>query len=83
MSVSVLKRSVKIFAVLAFLVAATPTQKARAGTCSGNPFFFCECARAAVQQCWSDYEACGGFFVDGCWDTYSQCELDSGIDQCQ
>lgn len=83
MSIPALKPSLKILAVLVLLAAATSTQKARAANCPGDPAFFCDCARAAAQQCWSDYQACGGFFADGCWDTYSQCELDSGIDECQ
>ena len=78
-----LKRSLKIFAVLALVAAATPSQKVRAANCPGDPYFFCDCARAAAQQCWSDYVACGGLEVEGCWETYSQCRLDSGVDQCQ
>lgn len=83
MSVPAVKRSLKILAVLAFVAAATPTQKAGAGTCVED-YFFCDCARAAAQQCWSDYVACGGLEVEGCWETYYyQCRPDSGIDQCQ
>ena len=83
MSSSTLNRSLKILAVLALTMVATPSQKADAANCPGDPWFFCDCARAAAQQCWWDYEACGGLFVEGCYETYSQCRLDSGIDQCQ
>jgi len=83
MSGSALKKSLKIFAVLVLVVAATPTQKVRAANCPGDPYFFCDCARAAAQQCWSDYLTRGGLSVPGCWETYSDCRLDSGIDQCQ
>jgi hypothetical protein len=78
-----LKRSLKVLAVLAVAVTAASTQKAGAANCPGDPWFFCDCARAAAQQCWLDYQNCGGFFVEGCWETYSQCRTDSGIDQCE
>lgn len=80
---SALKRSLKVLAVLVLTAIAAPIPKADAANCPGDPWFFCDCARAAAQQCWWDYEACGGLFVEGCWETYSQCRLDSGIDQCQ
>jgi hypothetical protein len=83
MSAPALKRGLKILAVLAVTLAATPSQKAGAANCPGDPYFFCDCARAAAQQCWWDYQACGGIWVEGCWETYSQCRLDSGIDQCE
>jgi hypothetical protein len=83
MSKIALKRSLKLVAVLVLAVTATSTRKAGAANCPGDPAFFCDCARAAAQQCWWDYQACGGLEVDGCWDTYSQCRLDSGIDQCE
>ncbi|HEY2292536.1 MAG TPA: hypothetical protein VGM86_17695 [Thermoanaerobaculia bacterium] len=83
MSKIALKRSLKLVAVLVLTLTATSTRKAGAANCAGDPAFFCDCARAAAQLCWSQYQACGGFMVDGCWDTYSQCELDSGIDSCQ
>lgn len=83
MSVFTLKRGIQILTVLALAAAATPTQKAGAANCPGDPFFFCDCARAAAQQCWWDYVACGGFQVEGCAETYFQCRADSGIDQCE
>lgn len=82
MMASALKKGLKILAVLAFAAAATPSQEAGAVT-GPDPWFFCDCARAAAQQCWWEYEACGGLFVEGCWETYSQCRLESGIDQCE
>jgi hypothetical protein len=79
-----LNKSLKILAVLIMTVAAASPRKASASDCSaGDPWFFCQCARAEAQQCWADYQACGGFFVQGCSDTYSQCRLDSGVDQCE
>lgn len=83
MSKSALKKSLKLAAVLVLTLTATSTRKAGAANCPGDPAFFCDCARAAAQQCWFQYQECGGFMVDGCWDTYSQCEADSGIDSCQ
>ena len=80
---STLKRSLRIFAALALVLAATPARKVGAANCPGDPWFFCDCARAAAQQCWFDYVNCGGLEVEGCWETYSQCRLDSGIDQCE
>lgn len=44
---------------------------------------FCGGARAAASNCLLDYQNCGGLFGEGCWETYSQCRLSSGIDQCQ
>lgn len=83
MSKPALKKSLKILAVLVLALAALPTQDAGAVNCPGDPFFFCDCARAAAQQCWWDFQACGGIWVEGCWETYSACVLESGIDQCQ
>ena len=83
MSVLALKRTLKILAIVGLASAAGFSQKATAANCPGDPFFFCDCARAAAQQCWWDYQFCGGFQVEGCWETYSQCRADSGIDQCE
>jgi hypothetical protein len=49
----------------------------------GGSEAFCVGAKWKFDQCWGEYQACGGFFVDGCWDTYYSCWQDSGIDQCQ
>ena len=78
-----LRKSLKVLAVLALTTAAMPAPQADAANCPGDPYFFCDCARAAAYQCWVDYELCGGFMVPGCWTTYSECRLESGIDQCQ
>ena len=84
MSATALKRTLKILAVLAITAGATPPQEVSASHCSsGDPFFYCDCARAEAQQCWWTYQACGGFMVEGCAETYFQCRFDSGVDQCQ
>jgi hypothetical protein len=83
MTMPPLNKGLRILAVLALAAVAMPSQKAGAQNCTGDPWFFCDCARAAAQQCVWEYEACGGLWVEGCWETYSQCRLDSGIDQCQ
>lgn len=76
-------KALRILVLLAVAAFATPVQKAGAETCTEDPWFFCTCARMAAQQCWQDYEACGGFFVEGCSAAYSQCRHESGIDQCE
>ena len=84
MPTSAFTKSLKISSVLILATVAPATQKANANDCSaGDPWFFCSCARLTAQQCALDYQACGGFFVEGCWETYFQCRQDSGIDQCE
>ncbi len=84
MSKPVWKKALRILLLLALATAATTTRPAEASHCDlGDPWFFCQCARAEAQQCWSDYVACGGFMVPGCWETYSECRLESGVDQCE
>jgi len=79
-----LKKVSRILVLVALTAAATTVRRVEASHCNlGDPWFFCDCARAEAQQCWADYVACGGLFVEGCWETYSQCRLDSGVDQCQ
>jgi hypothetical protein len=43
----------------------------------------CGLARAGASQCLAAYQACGGFSVEGCAETYEACKLASGIDRCQ
>jgi hypothetical protein len=79
-----MKNSLRLLAVLILAWSSAPAQKVSASDCSlGDPYFFCACARYEAQQCASEYQACGGFFVEGCWEAYSQCRQDSGIDQCE
>lgn len=52
------------------------------GVCSAQ-LDTCSAARAAAQQCGSDYQNCGGLEGEGCWEIYSACRLASGIDRCQ
>lgn len=50
---------------------------------SGGGVEFCAQAKWRFDQCWGEYQICGGFFGEGCWDTYYSCWQASGIDQCQ
>lgn len=79
-----LKSALKVAVILLMAMVASPNQQASASHCDqGDPWFFCACARHEAQQCWFDYQACGGFFVEGCWETYSQCRFDSGVHLCE
>lgn len=69
-----LSQAIWSITIVPLMIAATPAADNDIG--SGLP-------RRAAQLCWSQYLVCGGFEVDGYWDTCSQCELDSGIDQSQ
>ena len=44
---------------------------------------FCAWARDEAYACWVEYENCGGFEVDGCYDRKDQCLMDSGIWLCE
>lgn len=51
---------------------------------AANPQGFCSQAQVDANQCWLDYESCGGLSVYGCWETYYYvCRAESGIDYCQ
>jgi hypothetical protein len=84
MSPLALKRSLKILAVTLVATAAMSGRQARAVYCPGDPFFFCDCARMVMQNCNAEYQACDASGEnEGCTETYFQCRLDSGIDQCE
>ncbi|HEX7956280.1 MAG TPA: hypothetical protein VF508_05010 [Pyrinomonadaceae bacterium] len=67
---------------LAYYDAEQKLNTASCGVC-GAQLDTCTGARAASYQCGVDYQNCGGIFVEGCWETYSACQLASGIDKCQ
>jgi hypothetical protein len=51
---------------------------------AADPEGFCENAQSQLNQCWVDYQNCGGFYTDGCWEHYYyECRAESGIDYCQ
>jgi hypothetical protein len=79
-----LKSVLKLAAVFAIVVVASPSQEASASHCAQlDPWLFCDCARWEAQQCALDFELCGGFYVEGCSEALTQCRLESGIDMCE
>ncbi len=78
-----LKSRLKVLAVLALAAFAAPAREASANNCPGDPWFFCDCARATMQQCNWEYQLCEESSGENCWETYYQCRLASGIDQCE